>query len=320
MNEAELISLQQRFHAFDLRDRQVVLDALVEVFRPSDFRHLSSRLFPESFVGDFVQILPPEISDIIFSHLEPQSLYRLRNVSTLWNAYLSRPEFLRTMDLRMYSTSSPYVIDVDSEYVETASFEDKVRNRAALLNGRSHSFGLIRHKAGNLSTLAYCLGNLLNYSGPRIYVMQLYREGSGWHGLVGDDLESFTIVQATPRFIIATTQLGVVYCWNIRSLDQVAKFRIPAMPFEVEASHDTIVLFCPDSWFLYSLQHQRLCRIDRPFDVHSGMSVGHVENNGFIYGLAIEGTIDTYKINESRTSLDFCHSVNINKCFSKKPQ
>lgn len=308
----DLSDLSKQFKDLDLRNRHDVLDALIASFRPSDYRHLASKLFPERFVGDFVSLLPAEVSDMIFSYLEPQELFRFKNVSSVWNAYLARPGFLQAMDILMYHNSGGFALDPESEFNKKASFYEKVRNRCALLRGEACSFNVFKHPAGTISQLAYSHGVLVNYADSRIWVKRLLQEAEAWESLVGDDLEAFDVVQVTARFIIAITRMSVVYCWDAHSLNRLAKFRLPELPFEAEASRDCIVLFCNDSWYLYDMDKHRLSRHPTPQGPDLEYTMGHVEPDGHVYTVRVDGTITTFKIDETKTKVVRLSSQNVN--------
>lgn len=322
MNEERRDCIQRNFRESDIDARHDLLDSLVQVFRPSDFRHLAKKLFPKSFVGDFVTLLPPELTDVIFSHLPPEDFYRLRHVSSLWNAYLSRPEFLHAMNGLMFGRNGRYEVDQDCHWQRERSFRERVRNRCALLNGRAFDFEVIKHHAGVRSHISYANGTLVNYLDSRICVNRLYRkENKEWVTLVGDDLESFESVQVSGEYIISITRMGTVYCWSTETLDRVARFKVPGSPFEADSCRETIILLCPGSWFFYHLptgtlsRHPSSLNLDEDDDESLQIHMAHVESSGHIYTVSLDGAITTFELEHDpsgRTTLSRIGVQNVN--------
>lgn len=319
------------FNSIEQNDRL----ALGKSFRPFDE---SDSLATERFVGDFVKLMPTEIVDIIFTCCEPEDNFKLRNVSKTWNNYLTRPGLLNQMERKINASGGQYLSDSDVIWAERRTFEERVRNRCALVNGRACSFELIQHHPDCAVFFLYCSGTLISWWDDiqKIYVRWLYKNDTEWHKLESDDPDDvFYDVRLTSNHILAYTDRGQVYCWNSSTLDLLAKFwltTIPEMMFDgpddfeefemdamdqpkyIDASSNTIVLRSGHGWYLYALVTKTLTIAYPALYKHRSFFTRkeiRVEQSGYIYvsyGLSI---VDVFKINDTSTSIDFVHRIDL---------
>ncbi|CCG80558.1 F-box domain protein [Taphrina deformans PYCC 5710] len=312
--ESDVHAFQQAFVASEMDQRHRLLDALIETFRPSDYRHVVKKLYPDRFVGDMMTLLPTELIDIILNHLEPQYIYTLRNVSSIWNNYLSSTELMQTMYECFYGSNGRYILDKDNPHSPHKTLHQRVRNRCAMRNGQARSFDLICHAVPGHSLLSYSHGTLVNWSDNAIFVTRLADPEHDWHLLRGQDFEVFRVVSATPDYIIALTKSRKIYCWSTDDLELVAQFKVPSEPYELSASKDTLVIFDVTAWYFYhvptkTLSHHGIDWFDTERDtVHTV----HVERTGFIYTVHQDGTIKTLRLSDDGTTVDRVSTQNVN--------
>ena len=209
-------AITQQFAASSVHDRNDLLDSLITKFKPADYRHAQRALWPELFVGDMIALLPSEIIHTILSYLPIHYVYKLRQVSTAWNAFFSDPAF--------------ETVQKGSDWFNHASFLQKAKARAALLNGVAFSrryYTVPRATTDDdidTQTPWFYRGVAVVTTSRAIQVYDFYQ--STRIELVGDDLERFRASTIGERVICATTQGLTCYVWTLDGL-RIDKFRTP---------------------------------------------------------------------------------------------
>lgn len=307
----DINDIQTTFQQSDMAVRHSILDALVEVFRPSDYQHLNKVLDSDCFVGDIIQILPAEILIIIFGYLESRDVFLLRNVSMKWNSFLSESSFMNRMTSIMFA---PGICNpAETQNLEMlATFEDKVRCLCAIRNGTPYSLEFLTGMASYNLFTTYCSGTLLCSQGPDIIVNNLYT--SKCSKLHGDYMESFVLMEVNMHHILAASIFGMVYCWNVVSLKPLAKFRIPSVDVAVRSSATTILLNDQQRWYIYSLTSRKLF-----VQLATNRSVGSDDpatyriyvDGGLVYAVGSDGILLIDRLNALGTSLSAIKEIDV---------
>lgn len=318
--------------------------ALLESFRPSNASPLDA---DGRFVGDLVQLMPAEVVDIILAYFEPEDIFKLRNISKTWNNYLTQPGFLNHFNLKIFSGSGQHLLDSESIQSESRTFEDRVRNLCALSHGRACKFEHIRHSNDSRDDIIYCSGTIVSWweESFNIYVQWLYKNDAEWHKLESDYRENFRSVKLTSKYILAYTQCGQVYCWDISTLHLLVTFwatavpelingptkrwrlddlhtsqmRMMDKPSHIDASSNTIVvLISLRKGYLYSLDTKSLTVVHPALHRHSfdyNFEKTRVDQSGYIYlpinDMHCEQYVDVFKINDTSTSIDFVNCIDL---------
>lgn len=309
-----IIDFQNEFQQSDWETRHRILDALLEVFRPSDYRYFGKLLCPGRFVGDSIQILPFELVVMIFGYLEPRDIFLLRSVSTIWNVFLSQTSFMNEMDSIMFAPDLLNPVD-SCNLKSLRSFEDRARCLCAIRNGTPYSFELISDPNNDPARAFYCSGILLLWLEPQILVKRLYTEDSEWSGLFGDEMEVFQEVEINMNHILALSFDGMVYCWNVTSLKQQAKFKIPPLTDVHLLSNSTTILLNDERrWYIYSLRNTSLSI--QPVDwsmISSQPQVWKifVDEDGLVSAIRLDDMLLIYRVDELGTSLSLVKEINL---------
>lgn len=332
-------TLAEHAHAAEQQDLLAILDVSGQDFCPSALPDPPSLSPDISFVGDLVQIFPPEVVDIIFTNCRPQDVFSLRNVSKTWNSYLSRPEFLQRMDHQMYANGGQYLLDSDTVENERRSFEDCVRHRCALSNGRACMFEHIQNEDEQEGGLQFCSGTLLQWTpgASKIYVKRLYENYPEIWDDVLDEGDRFSQVRLTSRYVLACNRTGEFICWDREESEVIARFLLTSMspisgeqgeilgyeersitPIWIGASSCTIVMITWHGWHLYSLATNILTEVGKLVgyeEVDSREVDWTLDESGFLYFCGCGNTggrfIDVFKINETSSAIDFVSRIHL---------
>lgn len=144
----------------------------------------------------------------------------------------------------LYTPAGRYRSYSDGIYTKNTSFEHRVRNRCALLNGFAYSFERVRKNFDpNRRTVDFDSGTLVEWQRGEsaIHVMRLYRNDAKWDRLMGDNAENFLFARVKSGYILAITKQRLVYCWRATTLERLAKYGVSYDPIVIDASLTTII-------------------------------------------------------------------------------
>ena len=213
----------------------------------------------ESSVTDVIPRLPTEVLDNIFARVEPQDLFRLRRVSRLWKTYLTQQGFMKYMTCTMVGPRN-------------RSLEYRARNRLALLSGRPCSTEIMSDGTSAWRGRGYCNGHLVASMQRRPNVLRiknLYDRRGEWLEVQIDENDGYDyfLVEVTPHHLWAVTRDSFLYCWQITTLERVARVLIPEKCSNITATRESAVLrhhANPHFLLLYHLRDGQLSRHEFP--------------------------------------------------------